>query len=136
MIQRIQSVWLLLVALFEVLTFQLPCFSGSLTVNTTSIDITAQSSILLFLVSALIAIISLSTICLYKKRPLQLRLCLVSIALYLLTVYLYYLQIKTFFKVGPSLWIIIYAAIPFLLVFAVRAIYKDGKLLKESDRLR
>ncbi|UAY52573.1 DUF4293 family protein [Ferruginibacter albus] len=135
MIQRIQSVWLLLVAAFAVLTFKLPCFNGIHTDGTPA-AVTATATIPLIIVSAAITAIALIAVFFYKKRPVQIRLCIVGIILQLLCIYLYYNEIKNFKTGDPTLWSMIYIGGIFFFVFAARAIYKDNKMVKESERLR
>ena len=55
MIQRIQSVWLLLAAVFDAITFRFPFYNGDWTKDTvpTPIDLNAQSTLLLTVVAVL-----------------------------------------------------------------------------------
>ena len=88
MIQRIQTLWMLIVALLAGLTFQFPFFTGisneanqGITdVATTAALITsgklyALSNMALLLVTAAIMVLALVTVFLYKDRKKQLLLC-------------------------------------------------------------
>jgi len=81
MIQRIQSIWLLLAGICAMLTIKLPFYSG---INDPLIaynELTAVSGgILILLITLLIAVLVFVTIALYKNRTLQLRLCFATIA--------------------------------------------------------
>ncbi|NCP21636.1 MAG: DUF4293 domain-containing protein [Flavobacteriales bacterium CG_4_8_14_3_um_filter_35_10] len=143
MIQRIQSLYLILIAVFSSgLMFVFPLWKDNQGVFYAyqafkSNQIVLMSIAIAFLLVSFLAILSLFT---YKKRKNQFvlnRLNLI-INLYLLGVLLYYLQnlsgetlvsekgIGAFF---PVLNIV-------LLVFANRAIQKDEALVKSVDRLR
>jgi hypothetical protein len=139
MLQRIQTIWLLLSATCGLLTFKYAFFSGNLIdEHQTKVfqELNSGSSILILLVSALVIIFSLIALLLYKNRKLQLRVNLVAIILSILNILLYYLQAKKFTEGNYNLTAILAIAIPVLLILAARGIYKDEKLVKSLDRLR
>ena len=85
-----------------------------------------------FLTGALAAV----TIFLFKKRILQLRLCVLGIVIEALLIFLYYTEVKTFTTGTYALWAILHSVVVISFFLAAKAINKDEKLIKDSDRLR
>ena len=136
MIQRIQSVWLLLAAACIGLTVKLPFYSGTNAKGVASYELNATENFLLFGTTIITALLALLIIFFYKKRPFQLRLCVLGILLEALLIFLYYRQVTTFSIGTYSLWAILHSLVVILFVLTARAINKDEKLIKDSDRLR
>jgi peptidoglycan/LPS O-acetylase OafA/YrhL len=136
MIQRIQSVWLLLAAACIALTVKLPYYSGTNAKAVASYELKATENFLLFSATIVTGLLALMIIFLYRKRPLQLRLCVLGIALEALLIFLYYREVTTFTQGTYSLWAILHGLAVVFFVLAARAINKDEKLIKDSDRLR
>ena len=80
--------------------------------------------------------LALITVFLFKKRALQLRLCVLGIVLEALLIFLYYREVKTFTQGTYSLTAILHSIIVISFFLAARAINKDEKMVKDSDRLR
>lgn len=140
MLQRLQTLWLLIASLLAFATLRLSFFSGNIIVDNVKQfqRFTAMSSMLLMILTVAVAISSLITVFLFKDRKLQLRIALAVLALSLLNLLLYYLQTKNYI---PAEWTLdltslIASAIPLFLLVAIRGIYKDEKLVKSVDRLR
>lgn len=149
MIQRIQSVYLLIVAILSVIVMSNPVGSFISSDNTivefTNLSLIYQDGVedykpwALFAILMISAIISLITIFLYRKRMLQIRLTLFNIILsigYYVTfgVFVYMLKGESTFV--PS-WVV---CLPFVGIvldwLAIRAIGKDEVLVKAYERLR
>jgi hypothetical protein len=138
MIQRIQSVWLLLAAACAFAGFKLSFYSGIKTGVTGLSELNAASTILLMITTIAVGGLALVNIFLYKQRTLQLRLCVLGILLEAVLIFLYYRETKGF-EPGQGnydLTAILHSVIVLAFVLAARGISKDSKLLKESDRLR
>ncbi|MDP1762586.1 MAG: DUF4293 family protein [Sediminibacterium sp.] len=140
MLQRLQTIWLLIASLLAFATLKLSFFSGNLVVDNVKQfqRFTAMNSMLLMILTVAVSISSLITIFLFKDRKLQLKIALAVFFISLLNLLLYYLQTKNYI---PTEWTIdltsVFAsAIPFFLLFAISGIYKDQKLVKSLDRLR
>jgi hypothetical protein len=73
---------------------------------------------------------------LFKNRKLQLNLTLVALAVSIINLIIYFVEIKKFASGTVSLSAIFAFAIPVFLFFASRGIWKDKKLIKDLDRLR
>lgn len=139
MIQRIQSVWLLLAAIAALLTFKFSFYGGYLIGNIVLNDwkvLTASSSLLLIILASLTGIGSFIAIFLYKDRKTQLRVTIVALILSLLSIIIYFSEIKNYEKGAIALTSVIAFLVPVFLFFAMKGIWKDQKLIKSLDRLR
>ena len=140
MIQRIQSVWLLIASAAAFCTLKLSFFSGNIMVNAVKEyqRFTALNHLLLTIFTVLVAAGALITIFLFKDRKKQLRIVAALLILSIVNLIINYTQTKNFV---PSEWTFDFTAllslsIPFFLFLAMRGIYKDDKLVKSADRLR
>jgi len=139
MIQRIQSVWLFLATLFNAITFKFPFYTGDWLKDTMPnfiVDLNAQTTIWLTILTVITGVIALVTIFLFRNRKLQLRLCYLGIFLTLVLLTLYFLEMMNFEDGTIALWVIFYFAILISYFLAARGISKDQKLIKSMDRLR
>lgn len=140
MLQRIQSVWLLLAAACAFLTLKLSFFSGNKMINNVKQfeKLTATNNFLLMILSVAVAIAALVTIFLYKDRKMQLKITFAILAVAVINVILFFRATTLFVPnegnydwTAPMVFLI-----PVLLLLAIRNIYKDEKLVKSVDRLR
>ncbi len=140
MIQRLQTLWLLIASLLAFAGLKLSFFSGNIVVENVKQyqRFTAMSSILLMILTVAVAIASLIVIFLFKDRKLQLKIAVAVLVVSVINLLLYYLQTKNFVVNEWSFDItsLLSVAIPVVLLFAIRGIYKDEKLVKSVDRLR
>lgn len=136
MIQRIQSLWLLLASACAFATFKFSFYSGTKGIDITLHELNATESFLLMLTTIAVGGLALVNIFLFKKRTLQLRLCVLGILLEAVLIFLYYREVNTFTQGTYSLTSILQMIIVLAFVLAARGINKDAKILKESDRLR
>ena len=141
MLQRIQTVWLLLVAACAFGTYSLPIYIGKLADGSAKKFLIPDSFLLFPLVFGLGAV-ALVCIFLFKNRKLQFRLCIIGILLSILVIVLEYYK-TTGFKEANAFQSGSYqpgALIPFAIVIffylAAKGINKDEKLVKSLDRLR
>jgi hypothetical protein len=140
MLQRKQSLWMLLAAACAVLTIKLPFYTGP-TMDAAQgkvvEKITASSNIPLLILTVLLVVVMLVNIFNYKNRKLQLRITIGLILVSLLDIFLFYqASMKTIIGGTFALTSVLALAIPLLLVMAARGIFKDQKLIKSADRLR
>ena len=138
MLQRMQTIWLLLAAVFSFLTLRFPVYNGNKLVNGISEYnmLSATSSLFLIILSVATGLIALIAIFLYKNRGMQQKLCFAGLLLFIISGTLYYMQIKSFTEGAFSLWTVFYFLIPVCFILAIRGIYRDQKLIKSIDRLR
>jgi ABC-type Na+ efflux pump permease subunit len=141
MLQRIQSIWLLLAAVCGFLTLKFSFFSGN-KLDASNVKtfqyLIASGSIIILILTVAVFVAVLITIFLYKNRKLQLRITLSAIIVSLLNIFLYYRETKKFVEgeSGYNLTSLLAVAIPVFLILAARNIYRDEKLVKSMDRLR
>lgn len=140
MIQRIQTIWLLLAALCAFLSFKFAYYSGTILENgiNTFKKLDATANIMLIAGTAAVGILALIAIFLYKTRKIQLRLCLVGLVLEAGVIFLYYNEVKKFMPgTGTyALTALLQGCIVLLFFLAAKGINNDDKIIKESNRLR
>ncbi len=133
MIQRIQSIWLLLAsaAAFSVLRFP---FYYTPTPFALEINGSAQYSTLISL--AFSACLSFITIFLYGNRMLQLKVTVLNFLLSCLVGFFVYKIVVANPGGGFTLPSLALFVIPVLQILAMVKIYKDEQMVKSADRLR
>lgn len=138
MIQRQQTLWLLLATLAALLSFMFPFVTGKGLEKGVEVDktIKAGSDFLLLIFSGASLILSAAIIFLYKDRKLQLKLCLLGLLLSVVIVILFIGQMNKLSKSTLAL----FCVLPFLAIagyfMAFRLIRKDEKLVKSLEKLR
>jgi len=139
MIQRIQTVWLFLVALCAALTFKFPFYSGNI-IGKDNLQryekLTASSNFLLLIFTVVLIGGAVAIIFLYKNRKQQLWLTIGAAALAIINIIIYFTQLKKYVSGNVSLAAVLVFAIPIFLLLAANGIWKDEKLVKSLDRLR
>ena len=147
MIQRIQTVYLLVVAILAVVMISLPV--GSFVTpdyhmsELTNLALVSEEGVSDYAPWALFALQTVSailvTIFLYKKRMLQIRLTLFNMLVlvgYYVTLVIFVLNLKGDASFVPS-WTVCLPLISIILSWlAIRAIGKDEMLVKAYERLR
>jgi hypothetical protein len=139
MLQRIQSVWLLMATMFDAVTFRFPFYSGDWLRDAFPnklIDLDARTTIWLTIFTVLSGLLAFVTIFLFHNRKLQLRLCYLGIFLTMVLLTMYFVEIGHFANGNVALWVIFYFAILACFIMAARGIWRDEKLVKSMDRLR
>lgn len=139
MIQRQQSLWLLLAAACSVLSFFFPFFGGAeqnLTATSGIMStINAGSSLFLIILMGGSVILALVTIFLYKDRKMQFRLALAGLAASTLAILLFFSEIKGIPGVIALSSVFVFV-VPVFYFLAIRGIRKDEKLIKSLNKLR
>lgn len=141
MIQRKQTLWLLLAAIASCLTLKFPYYTGNIIKDTvTGIKtfelLNARFDIFITILSVAVGVAALITIFLYNDRKKQMLFTAVNTVVSVLVIVLYYLQTKKFIDGAYSITSIFAIAVPVLLIMAIVGINKDEKLIKSVDRLR
>jgi drug/metabolite transporter (DMT)-like permease len=136
MIQRIQTLWLLLASICAFASVKLPFYYGSLEVPGPTVTITPYDHFMLLVFVIATALMALVSIFLFSNRSLQIKMCVVGLVLSLANLMHYFLYMKNFKTGGLSLYSILSFLVPVFFILAIRSIYKDQKLLKSLDRLR
>ena len=138
MIQRQQTLWLLLSLLAALLSFMFPFATGKVLEKGLPADhtVTAGSNFLLLILTGASLILSGVIIFLYKDRKLQMKLCIVGMVL---SIGILILNIAQYNKMTQST-LALFSILPVAGVvgyfMAFRNIKKDEKLIKSLDKLR
>lgn len=136
MIQRVQTLWMLLAAIAVFLTIKFSFYSGTLVIDNTYQTITGASNFYLLILTSALGTGILINIFLYKQRSIQFRITLAAILLECILLFLFVNETKKFSAGNFSLWSALHPLIILFLIFAARGIYKDSKLIRDSNRLR
>jgi hypothetical protein len=136
MIQRIQSVWLLVASIVTFLTLKLSFYSGTYLPDNLYHQLNGTSNFLIMLTTIVLGILIFVIIFLFKTRVIQLRFCIVAIILDLLLIFLYYKATLNYSRGEYAFTAITHVVIILSLFLAARGISKDEKLVKDSNRLR
>ncbi|HEV8080309.1 MAG TPA: DUF4293 domain-containing protein [Chitinophagaceae bacterium] len=136
MIQRVQTIWMLLAAIAIFLTLKFSFYSGTLITDNSAHFLKATDNFILMVLTSALGTIVFINIFLFKHRTLQFRICIIAILVECLILFLYYRQVKLYSQGVLSWSAIIHLVIIIALILAARGIYKDEKLIKDSNRLR
>jgi hypothetical protein len=139
MIQRRQTLWLLLSTAAAILTFMFPFVTGKEMLKTNILAdkvVDAGSNFFLLVVTGASLILSTIIIFLFRDRKQQMQLCLVGVLVSVIIIVLYILQMNKLIKPVLAL----FCVLPFLILtgyyMAYRDIRKDERLVKSLDKLR
>ena len=142
MIQRIQSIYLLLTVLISAALFFIPLFEvPSAVAGAGPVKFMITSNALLLVLSCAIGALSFITIFIFKNRPFQMRICrLILILIFIMIGLLFYtsdtisngLNQKVIYKIGTYLPLL-QVVFVFLAHYGIK---KDEKLVRSADRLR
>jgi hypothetical protein len=136
MIQRVQTIWLLLATIAVFLTLQFSFYSGTLLSNNTFYSFSAKDNFVLMVLTSALGTALFINIFLFKHRSLQFKICVIAIIIECLIIFLYTQQLKRFSKGTLDIWAIFHLVTIISLLLAARGIYKDEQLIKDSNRLR
>lgn len=137
MIQRIQSIWLLLAAVCVFSTLKFSTYVGTNKDLIPSSFLNGIATLPLIIVTLATGILALVTIFLFKNRKQQWWFTLLAGILEVGLIFLYYREIQTYVGKGTfSITAILHGAVIVFLILAARGISNDEKLIKDSNRLR
>lgn len=140
MIQRIQTVWLLIAALLAGATFKLPFFSGNRLNATTNakewIEFTSNQNVFTMIIAVALAVAALVAIFMYKDRKRQMLVTLTTTVVSVIQIVLYFKAKSNFIEANLNLGSLLSLALTACLALAAKAIYNDDKLVQRADRLR
>src|SRR5450432_3779419 len=134
MIQRVQTIWMILAAAAVFLTFTLtfPFYLGLATDNNFHAVIATENLFLVILTSAVGTGI-LINIFLFKQRSIQFRIIIFALLGEGLIIFLYIKEIGKYSTGNFGLWSALHLLIILFLILAAKGIYNDSKLIKESN---
>ena len=143
MIQRIQSIWLLLASAASLASMKLAFYSGNKLSDLqnpnspkTFASIDGMYNIVMNINTVAIGLICLIAIFLFKNRKLQMQFSALAIILESFLILQYQMSVGGFLEGNYAVGAILQPLVMLLLLLAIRGINKDNKLIQESDRLR
>ena len=136
MIQRIQTLWLLVAVAAGLLSIKFPFYTGTLVVNNAYLSLTAAENIPILILTVISVLVSFVTIFLFKNRKMQTNLTLLNIFISIILVVLYFLQLKNFSTGHFSLTSIFVFVLPIALIMTLIGVRRDEKVIRSLDRLR
>jgi glucan phosphoethanolaminetransferase (alkaline phosphatase superfamily) len=142
MLQRIQTLWLIIASALAFLTLRFSFFSGNKLVDNISefrhLTAASADNLILLILSVAVGLAALIAVFLFKDRKMQLRIVILTIILSVVNIVLFIAEAQKFIA-GEGNYDLTAAfafAVPVLLILAARGIYKDDRLVKSLDRLR
>ena len=136
MIQRIQTIWMILAALAIFLTLKFSFYSGTLIADNSYHAVMAADNFFILILTSAIGTGIIINIFLFKHRSVQSRIIIVAILLECLVIFLYIKQTAKFSTGTFGLWSVLHLLAIVFLILAAKGIYNDSRLIKESNRLR
>ena len=148
MIQRVQTLWMILAAIAAFLTIKFSFYSGTLAIQqganaVTSMAtdgsyhlVTASDNFLILILTSALGTGLVINIFLFKHRSIQIRIIMAAIIDECLIIFLYIRETQKYSQGNYNIWAILHILIILFLILAARGIYKDSKLIKDSNRLR
>jgi len=133
MIQRRQSLWLLLSTICAFLSYILPFSSGTEKGVTVILD--GGSNFFLLIITGICLIISFITIFMFKDRKLQMKLCITGLIFSIILLIIYFNERNKISGI-ISLSSVFVFVMPISYILAVIGIRRDEKLIKSLDKLR
>lgn len=98
--------------------------------------IKATDNFLILILTSALGTGIIINIFLFKHRSIQMRIILVSILVECLIVFLYIRETNHYSQGNFNIWSVLHILIVVFLVFAAQGVYRDSKLIKDSNRLR
>jgi peptidoglycan/LPS O-acetylase OafA/YrhL len=148
MIQRVQTIWMILAAIAAFLTIKFSFYSGTLVIENGANAVTsmatngsyqlvsATNNFLILILTSSLGTGVIINIFLFRHRSIQIRIIIAAIIMECLIIFLYIRETLKFSQGNYNIWAILHILILLFLVLATRGIYKDSKLIKDSNRLR
>jgi hypothetical protein len=138
MIQRVQTLWLLLASVFDAITFRFPFYNGDWMKDTipSPVDLDADTTTLLLIITVLTGVLAFAAIFLFGNRKLQLKLSIVGLLFAIGLLVAYFLEMQNFTSGAIALSCIFHFAVAGFYIMAIKGIRQDEKLIKSLDRLR
>ncbi len=140
MIQRIQSIWLLLASVLAFAGLTLPFYSGVNVSGELQYTLKGTENLGFQVLTITVGLLALIAIFIYKNRKTQTRMVLAAVVLQLGLTYLYYHYTKTIFINSPyntfALWSVFQPLVLIFLILAMLGIRRDSKIIADSNRLR
>lgn len=135
MLQRFQSLSLLLAAAACFISLKLPFYSG-FDKEMKPDELNATSDLLIMILTIAAGVLAAVTIFIFRDRKLQFLLCLAGIMLEGWILFLYFKESGTYQSGTYSLTSLLQPLIIIFFFLAARGVRKDMETIKDSERLR
>jgi hypothetical protein len=122
------------VAIF--LTLKLPFYGGINPVDSLQHWVMPQDNMLLLILTCSLGSLLLINIFLFKHRSLQLKICMFAVLIECTNIFLLIREDNRLINGNFTLWAVLHLLILFFIIKASIDIYKDERLIKDSNRLR
>jgi hypothetical protein len=136
MIQRVQTLWMILAAIAVFLTIKFSFYSGTLALDNSYQTVTATDNFFILILTSALGTGIVINIFLFKTRSIQIRILIAAMLVECLVIFMYIRETNQFSEGNFSLWAGLHLLIILFLIFAAKGIFNDSKLIKESNRLR
>jgi len=148
MLQRVQTIWMILAAIAVFLTMKFAFYSGILVLQNSADAaaatvaaggyhlITATDNFIILILTSALGTGIIINIFLFKHRSIQIRIIIAALIVECLIVFLYFRQTANYSQGNYNIWSILHILIIVFLILAAKGIYKDSKLVRDSNRLR
>ena len=140
MIQRQQTLWLLLTTICGILSFKFPFVTGEKVVEATTmrspVELVAGDNFLLLILTIAAVCISTISIFFFKDRKMQTRLCIIGLLISLGLMVVYVLEMQKLVDSTIAIWSLLVLLMIIGYIMAIRGIRHDEKLVKSLDKLR
>ncbi len=148
MVQRAQTLWMVLAAIAVFLTIKFSFYSGTLAIQSVT-DVApaittdgayhvlrATDNFFLLILTSALGTGILINIFLFKHRSIQMRIIIAAFLVEFLIIFLYIRETNKYSQGSFSIWSALHILIIIFLIMAAQGIYRDSKLIKDSNRLR
>jgi len=139
MIQRQQTLWLLLSVACSILSFLYPVYTGQKMEENNMLifdQLIAGSNFGLLILTGASILIGAIAIFLFKDRKTQVKLSIAGVAIAIFLFVLYFLQIKKYQTGNFALTSLLLVGLLIGYIMATRGILKDDKLVKSLEKFR
>ena len=140
MLQRIQSIWLLLAATCSFVSLKITFYAGNIIAEqgaTNGVGLYSEiKGMDNPILTTAVGVVSLISIFLYKNRKQQIKFCVAAFFIEISLLIFYFYLTKTFKEGTIAIGAGIHLLIIIFILLAIAGIRKDNKIIAESDRLR
>ncbi len=140
MLQRIQSIWLLLAATCSFVSLKITFYAGNIIAEqgaTNGVGLYSEiKGMDNPILTTAVGVICLISIFLYKNRKQQIKFCIAAFFVEISLLIFYFYLTKTFKEGTIAIGAAIHLLIIIFILLAIAGIRKDNKIIAESDRLR
>src|SRR5438105_2041255 len=125
MIQRVQTIWMILAAIAAFLTLKFSFYSGTLTADNSYHTLMAADNFFLLILTSALGTSVVINIFLFKQRSMQFRIIVAALLVECLIIFLYIRETAKYSTGTFGLWSVLHLLIIIFLILAAKGIYND-----------